>query len=210
MNLKKVVFILILPFLAEVIIACCSCPRERGNVYTHDYLLINHIDNSGIEPRSTYSEEVNKYSYGIGLVVSRKVFSMKDDFSPSVFQVVQASCECPPDRGIVPADAIKTIEVFSIYDFDADHPAQSDVSDYFRVLDSGGLMTIQDFLSNGYSDAAPRETRWTMWNTEDRNLKITLLLMKAPEMGASHKFDVRMKLSDGRSLEAETTLVELI
>jgi hypothetical protein len=210
MKLKKVVFILIMPFVAEVIIACCSCPRDRGNVYTHDYLVVNHVDNSGIEPRSTYAEDVSKHSYGIGLVVSRNIFSMKEDYTPSVFQAAQASCDCPPDRGIVPADAIKTIEVFSEHDFDVDHPAQSDVSNYFRVLDSSGLMTIQDFISYGYSDGTPRESRWTMWSTEDRNLTITLLLMEPPEMGTSHKFNVRIMLTDGRSLEAETTSINLI
>lgn len=93
-----------------------------------------------------------------------------------------------------------TLEIFSNNDFDASHPKNTDLSSYFKVKISNNLNTITEYIKyiNKFYQTSSNPFYWGTF------------LQVAPTLNKKHKFRLKMTLSDGRILEAETTEVELI
>jgi len=198
----KVAAILVLPILVELIISCCDCPETISLDYTNCSMTVSNLDNSGPEPVVTQSEGVSKKAYGIRIAVSRNGSQCRaNPIKQSLFASAHATkCDCPPEQEFLPKDSILSVRVITKFDFDATHPADSDVSEYFYVFSNGEFTAIDEFIGK-------LENR--LYAFEKPDLEIDLLLMSPPSVGVGHQFTVSIELSDSRVLSARTNKINL-
>jgi hypothetical protein len=125
----------------------------------------------------------------------------------SFFQSAYAfDCACEDDERVA-KDSLKAFRIIALKDVDVDHPANSDVSEYFKVYtnDYRFFQTIDSYF--GFQDASLYD-RWTP-GAGDLVWTVDLLLMTIPDHGGTYQFKIQLVLSDGRVLEGETTPIEL-
>lgn len=200
---------MLLPVLAEITVACCNCVDSTIKNYSHHGLSVFNLDNSGERPVVTLDTSIPKNAYGIQLDLIRGLVAFNRT-SPGFFQSAYAfSCECPPEFHIKPKDEIQSIEIFTVNDFDDIHSAGLEVTDYFRMMNNGNLITLADYLESMKGTDSKGNSGWSIYNEGDLRLRLTLLLMEAPSMGTTHQFEVKINLSDGRTLEQLTTVIIL-
>jgi len=209
MRLKKILIVLSIPVMAEIAIACCDCLETISKNYSHKSIVVQHLDNSGEKPEVTYGS-VPKHAYGVRVTFTREVVACRAKQTPTFFQSAYAfSCDCPPELTIAPKDSIVSIHLFAEHDFDPSHPADSDVSDYFKVYfpDAFSFTSIEDYLQpvinyRGYSNLV-------LFDESQLEEELTLLLMTPPE-NTVNKFRIQITLSDGRIFEQTTEEIDLI
>lgn len=200
--MKKVIFLLLLPLMAEVVVSCCNCIEPVIQHYTNKTISLSHLDNSGQEAIVSASNTVLKSAYGIRLQLIREKLACLQQrpslFLPSAYAM---GCHCPPPQQYLAKDSIASITLFTLADFDNDHPAGADLSGYFKVYKPYSYTPIEDFVKN-----APG----TLFDERELSTTIDLFLMAVPAVGGDHRFKVQVRLSDGRILEQETSPVKLL
>jgi hypothetical protein len=207
--IKKVIIILLLPIVAEVVIACCDCLDPVKKTYSNEAFIINYLDNSGASPVATTAGSVPKDAFGIRLQFQREIVACHYRMIPTFFQSAYAfSCDCPPDYQIFPKDSVLSIKIFTQYDFDAGHAADSDISDYFSIYHPHSFTSIDKYLKPEIDYDG--NSTLVLYRNEDLTTDLDLLLMTAPSTNTTHQFKVQITLSDGRVFEDETTEIDLI
>jgi hypothetical protein len=90
---------------------------------------------------------------------------------------------------LIAADTIVQIKIYTLYDFDATHPANSDISAYFKVGE-----TEKQNASNGYSYThfTPIQAYLTTHADQTWFDQIDFLLMTEPQLNSSHEFKVEL------------------
>lgn len=209
MSIRKIIFILLLPVIAEIIVSCCDCAEVIFKNYTNESVLVKNLDNSGQDPVVSVSNSIDKDAYGIRVEVYREITAFNKKTTPTFFQSAYAtSCQCPPPEQFFPIDSVMSIKIFTLNDFDLAHSADSDISDYFKVYQQYFFRTINDYLKstpNGYGNSS-----LVLYDESELEIKVDLLLMTVPTINDQHRFKVEIILSDGRILELETPEIELI
>src|SRR5690554_3468743 len=112
MKINKVLFLLMLPLLLEVLVACCTCETPVYFNYTNCNMVIKNLDNSEIEPVVTESNSIAKQAFGLRIEISRNEDICKLTPSRSVFfqSAYATSCECPPEFEYHALDSITDIK----------------------------------------------------------------------------------------------------
>jgi hypothetical protein len=204
MNPGKVLFVLIFPLMAQLIVACCDCKETLLFRYTNSQLAITSLDNSGKEIVETNATVFVKTAYGIRLRVFTELACLPKQNFFFIGNSYALSCDCPPEEKYDPKDSITGIKVFTVNNFDNSHPAGSDISAYFKLYfnlySRHHYSTISDYLKN--KDDA-------FYENEERRVTLNMLLMTAPSFGPQHSFEVEVSLSDGRVLRQATAQLEL-
>lgn len=202
MMTKKVFLILIIPFLMEMIFACCDCGESEIFYFSHSNLKLQILDNSGSKIVTSDSDSILKHAFGIRVQLSRnKSLAFNQFYNLNLFPSCYASkCNCPPETLHLASDTISSIKLENLTYFNSQHPANSDITEYFVKYDNLEFETIYNFLNN-------QETKFEVF--ENMKLTFDLLLMTAPETAANQKFKLTIKLSDDRILIAETKLIKL-
>lgn len=207
MSVRKIILVLLMPVITHVIIACCNCPEPVVKRYSNESMTVQNLDNSSGVPLVITSATVPKNAYGIKVNLHRAVVAYNVKRLPSFFQSAYAYCdECGPKLKIIAKDTIVDLKVFSIYDFDANHSANSDVSEYFTILTDIFSGTIPDYL--GSIKDYPYDV--TLYDESQLESELSLFLTTAPELRTGNKFSVQITLSDGRILKQETSELEFI
>lgn len=183
-------------------ISCCDCDEPLMANFTYKNLSIEHLDNSGTEPIST-NESVLKTAYGIRLTINREEIAnlnhTKFLFMQSAYAI---SCDDCAEKKFLPKDSITSIRIITLNDFDENHPADSDISAYFKVYKFRVYSTISEHIEtflNHYINYP------SQFESED-----DFLLMNAPTINTQHAFKIEIHLSDGTILEQQTTPINLI
>jgi hypothetical protein len=198
---KKITFLLLFPFIAHFIISCCDCVEPLIYHFTHKTITINNLDNAGSEPAVSTATSIIKAAYGIRIQVDREKTACTGPARSLFIESAYATkCNCPPEMRLMPKDSITAIKVFTLNDFDSNHLANAEISDYFRVYTPHSFLAITTYL---------QASKNVLYNESDLGIKIDLLLMTTPAMNTQHKFKVQITLSDGRIFEPETS-IELI
>lgn len=203
MRIRKVIFVLLFPFMAQIALSCCRCddPDFQG-YYSNTSLSVAHINNAGAEPLVTIADSVAKAAYGIELALVReRVAKNKSIRSLFASEAYATSCYCDAEGILFPRDSISTIRIITLFPFDNNHPANTDITSYFSVFKDRAFSTINDYLI---------ESGATLYTEAGLELRLNLLLMTPPVMGMQHRFKIQVVLSDGRMLEQETSNVNLI
>lgn len=196
---KKVLFFLLLPWLANLVVSCCDCPEPSIRHYTNKTAVVKNLDNSGSSPAEVTSGRVPKAAFGIRVAIVRELTAHRRTslFMPAAYAY---DCACDPPNQLLPKDSITAINVFTLTSFDGSHGAGSEVSDYFKAYNPYYFLSIPDYLK-GWS---PR-----LFVESELPTKADLLLMTPPVRTGVYQFRVRLTLSDGRVLQQDTTPIEL-
>ena len=201
MKRKYIVLLIILTLpLLDVFYACCNCDDNiEEKFYTNSGFSIKNIDNSGAEPIESTSENINKKAYGIRLQVNRQSLSFlkKDTYQPLFSQGAYAmSCDCPPEVTYDHTDKVESIKIITLNDFNADKPANSDITEYFKI--SKGYKDVIELVKSLNYDFAYRleETEY-----------FDLLLMTLPsENNVQHQFKLIITFENKQPVELITTV----
>jgi hypothetical protein len=199
--MKKVIFLLIFPLIAEVVISCCNCIDPVVQHYTNKTISASNLDNTGKEPVVSTANSINKNAYGFRLQLTREKLACLEKRYSFFIQSYAMSCHCPPPTQFMAKDSITSIKVFTIQDFDGTHPAGVDVSDYFKVYRQFAFFSISDFLTI---------SQRTLYDERELQPQTDFLLMTAPTITGARRFKIQFTLSDGRILETETSTIDLI
>jgi len=204
-NIKVTLLILIIPLVVDMMIACHPSVSDisyTGGHYTNVGIFVNNLDNSGKEAVATISDSIPRQAYGFRLHLIREKLAVNNSpqylFSQSVYADNLSSNYYNSD--CYPIDSIVSFKIFTGYDFDSTHPANADVSDYFKVCDGNSFITVKDYFSF---------TSW-VYPAYELQTDIEILLMTTPTINTRHQFKIQVKLSDGRVLEQATPIVHLI
>ena len=193
-------FMIIIPLVIDMMIACKPHHATEGGLYRNTGFTVNNLDNSGSSAFITSSDSVLRQAYGIRLhLVRDKVADIRNPLS----QFVQSAYAEYPIyyNGYFPLDSIVSIQIFTLSDFDTIHPANTEITDLFRVYQNYAYTIPKDYfskISRQYS------------HLSDLQVNIDLLLMIAPSISKRQQFKIQMKLSNGKILEQETTMINLI
>ncbi len=202
MKTKRIIALMLLPLLLDVlIVSCCDCAPPENTIYTHCSLNIENLSNSGPKTEVSTENEISKHAFGIRLTISRKENICINQHLP-LFSSSAYAFDCDCDRILFqPLDSIKSIEVFTVNDFDSTHLTGSNVSDYFRVYHSGGFYPIHEFIKNLDFEES---------NFLDTIQQFDLLLVRPPQIHIDHQFKVELELTDGRKLINFSSSIDLI
>lgn len=202
MRINKIIFLLTLPFLIELLVACCYCPDTVYYSYTNCSMTISVLNNSGPRPVVTQLNTIPKEAFGIRVEIHRNEYVCEaKPVNSYVFQSAYAmSCDCPPEFQFLPLDEITNLKITTVNDFDSEHPANADVTEYFYVSSGYEFTEIPDYVHNIQSELNGFVTP---------TLEFDLLLMYPPTLGSHHQFSIEVELSDGRFFNVETKVLEL-
>ena len=201
-----ILFFLLVPIASVLFHACCPCDVEtQHRNYSHKAIFLKNLDNSGEKIIESESLQLNKNAYGIRLYLTREknvVACTKQMNSFFIQSAYATSCKCPPEFLYFPSDSIVSIKIFTVNNFDNQHSAGSDVTDYFRV--SGSFSVIESYVANMYYTYADDFEYW------GQEINLGLLLMTAPTTNNKHQFEIQVTLSDRRILKEQTLEIELL
>ena len=188
--------------MLELLVACCYCDQTIHYSYSNCSMTVSNLDNTGSHPFVTPWNTVAKEAYGIRVEIFRNEHICKVKPNNSlVFQSAYAmSCDCPPEFVYLPIDSITDLKITSLNDFDAEHLANADVSEYFYVRNENNFIEIAKYLADNGSIS---------YDIKYPSLEFDLLLMFPPSMGTDHQFAVEVALSDGRIFNAQTEVLVL-
>ena len=187
----------------EMIFACCDCKDPVFSYFTHKNLDLNILDNSGPDCVITESNQIAKSAFGIQIKLDRKEKTAFNWFSkPSIFTKSYAfDCYCPAEEQFKAADSINAIEIICLTDFDSLHPANSNITEFFRVYENFSFYSIKTFIN---------EKQITQFEFFEYEQLIFNLLLIDPPAFKTQKFKINISFSDGRILSSETRTIELI
>lgn len=188
--------------MIQLIVACCDCLDPTYFNYTNCSLTINILDNSGAEPIVIQSNTIPKEAFGIRVIINRnedicKAKTRKSIFFQSAYAIY---CDCPPEFQYLPLDSITSVKIFTIKDFDSEHLENTDVSDYFFVYRRHEFYKIDEYIEG---------IETIVYDFEYQPFEFDLLLMSTPTISTEHQFKMAVELSDGRTLNALTEVLEL-
>jgi hypothetical protein len=202
MTFKKIILILLFPFIADLVVSCCNCLDTLIHHYTNKTISVSNLDNSGQELREISSGSVIKTAYGIRVKLNREKMACIDKPPIILGEPAYAyDCRCPPSDQFLPNDSIADIRVITLTDFNSTHPANTAISTYFKVYALYSFSTLDDFVKN---------TSASFFNETELQVTLDLLLMTPPDSNGPHQFRVQIVLSDGRILEQDTPTIDFI
>lgn len=87
MAFKKVLFVLLVPVVVEVVIACCGeCAKLVNVVYTNKSVSVSHLNNEDEYPVVVRSGPVSKKAYGLQVTMHGETVALNAEAFPSFFQ----------------------------------------------------------------------------------------------------------------------------
>lgn len=202
-----ILFLLLFPFVN--LFHSCGCDvTTKYESYTHKTLLLENLDNSGAKAVETNASQINKNAYGIRVYLTREknsVASAKQNHFSFIQSVHAMTVYCPPEYIFSPSDSIVSVKIITVNDFDDLHSENSDITQYFRIANS--YSTIDKYVANM---TFTEESDIEFEASRIRKIEIDLLLMTPPAKTHNHQFIIQVALSDGRTLEQQTSEIELI
>ena len=207
MKKKLIILFLLLVPIASLFYSCWECDPTAPASYSHKTLLLKNLDNSGERAVETESLQINKNAYGIRLFLTREqsfvasVKQINSFFIQSVYATSVPDCYKYLYSAI---DRIESIKIFTLKNFDNQHSANSDVTDYFKEAQT--YSSVEKYVKNlNYS------YEWNEFDTFPwKELIANLMLMAVPTTTGNQQFKIQVKLSDGRILEQQTSEIELL
>ena len=198
--IKKVLFVFVIALVSQTIAGCvdCNCGPIKKIYFTRKGLSLKNMNSSLPHPMVTDTGIISSANYGIHVrLLIEHLAVRKQHINWGLIQTAQA-CSCAEDD-FIPKEGITSVEIFSNNDFDATHPKNTDLSLYFKVKNYKVTTPIAEHIKRlKESSYIAREAFYD-----------GVFLQNGPTGSKKHKFRVRITLSDGRILEAETSEVEL-
>lgn len=191
MKFSKIAYILLVFWLVGVVVEGCGCPDPSHITCSVSSLKLAHLDDG-----NWTNNPVPRSHYGILIEFEMKHIA-KIQPSASLIRSAHAMEQC---RDVyIPKDTITSIQFFTELNFDASHPAGTDISDHFMAMKvnvdwPAGTETYEDI---SLADALKR---WCDLNRDGYIEPLSCVLVTPPDAG-TYIFRVVVGLSDGRELE---------
>lgn len=194
MKTKRILFFLFLPLLLDVfIVGCCDCPTPEYFNYSNCSLSVENIDNAGANPIIAPSDTILKEAYGIQLTIERSEDICQHQTLPLFSSNAYAlSCLCEYQVYDY-RDSATSIRIFTLNEFDQNHPANSDITDYFKT---GGFVEVSFHLQQINQQLHNRDSVG--------NLELDVYLLRPPQNSRDFQFKMEIAFSNGKVLEATT------
>jgi hypothetical protein len=199
--LKKIALIFVLGFTLQLITGCvdCNCSKPEDILFTRNSMSLISLDASLPKPYYATNSVISGSKYGIQIRLNSTIQVSNSIRGSFGFIQTAYACSCAEPL-FIPKEYVVAVEIFSDNDFNSFHPKNSDLSSYFQLkLPNDNIFTIADYLQ--YLKKFPQRNYSAFLEG--------LYLQYSPEKRSKHKFRVKVTLSDGRILEAETAEVEL-
>jgi hypothetical protein len=147
--MKKLTSFLLIQFL--LFVSSCICPNGGGST---TYITIHHargllysFDENGIFP---YLDEINRNELGISVLPDSTTERVEFAQNISIGDQLYA-CEDPNEIEYV--NSIDSLNIFTKYKFDDNHPALSKVNDILRPINiNGEILLIGDIGTLNFTD----------------------------------------------------------
>ncbi|MFT3907790.1 MAG: DUF5034 domain-containing protein [Ferruginibacter sp.] len=199
---NKIIFILLFPLVCDMVVSCCHCDDAVIKYYTNKTIALDHLDNSGQNPVVAATGSVLKNAYGIRLkIIREETACIKKHSSFFMESAYATSCSCPPLVTFKPKNSVVSMKFYTINDFDNLHSAGAEITEYFKAYEKFVFTAIPDYLE---------KINEVLNSTTEFELAADFLLTTAPAIGTDHIFKIQLLLSDGRTMELETTQISLI
>ncbi len=204
MKIVNTLLVLLAPCLIHLIGSCCSCLDPVIERYTNKSLELAVLDNAGPEPVVSADNRIPIKAFGLRLGLNREktacLFEPQQGWgvTPALYAT---SCDCSLAIEYQPKDSVETIKITTLSDFDATHPAGSDISGYFKAYKSGYFSEISSYIDQYFT---------VLYGEADFREEVDLLLLTPPAISGQYQFVVRLLLSDGRILEQRTPEITLL
>ncbi|WP_421939695.1 DUF5034 domain-containing protein [Pedobacter sp.] len=198
--IKKIIFLLGIAMMSQLMVACidCNCPKPQNIYFTNNGLALKNMDRSLPSPMLSSAGTIAAANYGIHIqVLNEQLTAQNRRVKWSLMQAAYA-CSCEGNY-FISKESISAIQIFSNNDFDSSHPKGTDLSLYFKVNHFSGMISVTEYI----------KTLKDLNYSNDPSIFTYIFLQNAPGSNKKHKFRIVFSLSDGRSLLAETTEVEL-
>jgi len=199
MRIEKVIIVIVSAFLVRTAISCCDCIVPTKYQYSFDYISVYNLDNSGKDPIISPNNHVPKQAYGILIDFALHKLSISKSQIKGFQDASAFDCFCE-DSIYSPKDTITSISITTNSYFNSQHPAESDISNMFKIVGRDSYISILDYLK------MPEQV---YFHYEPHNEKLNLFLIQAPEIAGDFRFNVEVLLSDNRMLTMTTGLVTL-
>lgn len=194
-------------YLLVLVNACCHCEPERTRFYTTEGIVAQNVHfeivgDTAFSYGIVNKDSVPRMNYGLQIQFDTKeTVYLKFEFKgliPSAY-----ACKCSPDF-YSPRDTLKSIRIFTLRDFDASHPAGSELSDYFKLLKqattSGRISKMS--ISEAVTQLGTLST--------SRYGSVQFYLDKLPDVAnANIQFEIVAEFSKGKILKDTSTIITL-
>jgi hypothetical protein len=166
-----------------VFLLAFSCPHEdpecvnmKITPYLWDSVFTENLNNSSEIIFVSSDHTIPKAAYGIRLNFEIQPYASVPAHTDSCIHLIAG-------------DTINTIKIYTVYDFDASHPAYSDISDYFKVGE-----TPENAPANGFSYSRFSSINNYLTAHSDQTLfkVIDFLLVAEPQLNTIHEFKIEL------------------
>lgn len=182
---------------------CCDCEPSTELTYTHCGVMLDALDNQGLEPVLSEADSIPIAAFGLSLslVLSQELCRHRPHSLWLSNSAYAFSCDCPPEVTFAPLEQWSDVRIITLLDLDEEHPAGTLVNDVFFERQS-----VEPFFTAGSLDVA-RSFSYELPSTAEPWTDI-LLDVTAGQVGY-HRFRLELELNDGRELVAETDSIYL-
>lgn len=170
-------------FILCVILFCfCSCSKHIPAEFEVVGMSLTNAENTGESPSESTNNNVPKQAYAIKMILNEEMRKKTEGDAQ--------------DNGFINEDKLIGLNIFSLYSFDAMHPAKTSLNDYF-LTSLKSSATINTFISSGViGGGSLKNGNYTdSWSTNQH-----LYLMTPPVLPGAQSFVVKIDFSDGRSM----------
>jgi hypothetical protein len=199
MRIGKVIIVIVSAFMVRIVLSCCDCTVPTEYQYSYDYISVYNLDNSGKEPIISLTNHIPEHAYGILIDFALRELRISKSHIESFQDASAFDCFCR-DTICSPKDTISSITITTNSYFNSQFPAESDISDLFKIVGSNSYISIVDYL---------RKQDRVYYYYEPQNEKLDLYLLQAPENTGVFNFNVEVRTSDNRILTMTTGPVTL-
>ena len=194
-----VFFVLMQSFTCEE-----PCQIHEPMIYKYIAITTDNFDNNKEYQIVSETNIIYSKAYGIRL-------TLYTDIHDSVLGYKKDYC-----YDFSADDSIRVIKIFTLNDFDSEHPKDSEISEFFRFLD---YSEVPEFASNvnrrsvrtylpikDYSEIIKQESKTFI----RKKIEDDFLLFKSPQNLQNHQFRIDIEFYKGRILSGTTPIVNFI
>ncbi len=194
-----VFFVLMQSFTCEE-----PCQIHEPMIYKYIAITTDNLDNNKEYQIVSETNIIYSKAYGIRL-------TLYTDIHDSVLGYKKDYC-----YDFSADDSIRVIKIFTLNDFDSEHPKDSEISEFFRFLD---YSEVPEFASNvnrrsvrtylpikDYSEIIKQESKTFI----RKKIEDDFLLFKSPQNLQNHQFRIDIEFYKGRILSGTTPIVNFI
>ena len=189
--------------LAVVISGCCNCPSAPTHNFRWTTLTTSTHGYTILDREVSYPDDTCVDFSDSALVIRAELgYELLAAQQAKPFSLFNQAYACSCVDGFYKFErSLSSLKVLTLQPFDTQHPAMSDVTEYFKS---------KRFTNNGYPDGLGdlnlRLENSSIYEMPDS--KFDLYLDRKPVPGADYQFRIVLTLNDGSTIESTTSKLQ--